>query len=70
MKTNKMKQQIKVSNISCTGCVNTIKNGLKKVEGVEEVQVDQNSQTVTVEGEVQKEVLTARLSELGYPEKK
>lgn len=65
-----MKQQIKVSNISCTGCVNTIKNGLKKVEGVEEVQVDQNSQTVTVEGEVQKEVLTARLSELGYPEKK
>lgn len=65
-----MKQQIKVSNISCTGCVNTIKHGLKKVEGVEEVQVDQNSQTVTVEGEVQKEVLTARLSELGYPEKK
>lgn len=65
-----MKQQIKVSNISCTGCVNTIKNGLKKIEGVEEVQVDQNSQTVTVEGEVQKEVLTARLSELGYPEKK
>ena len=65
-----MKQQIKVSNISCTGCVNTIKNGLKKVEGVEEVQVDQNSQTVTVEGEVQKEVLSARLSELGYPEKK
>lgn len=64
-----MKHQIIVSNISCGGCVSSIKNGLSKIEGVKQVAVNQNTQLVTVEGDVEKSELTAKLASLGYPEK-
>lgn len=64
-----MEQHIIVQNISCGGCVSSIKKALSKIEGVENVHVEQNSQVVTVEGKVKKSLLTDKLAELGYPEK-
>lgn len=64
-----MKHQIIVTNITCGGCVSSIKNGLRNIEGVKQVEVNQNAQLVTVEGEVEKSELTAKLAALGYPEK-
>jgi len=42
---------------------------LRNIEGVKQVEVNQNAQLVTVEGEVEKSELTAKLAALGYPEK-
>lgn len=58
-----------VDNISCGGCVSSIKKGLSALEGVEKVDVNQNSHTVSVEGDIEKSTLTKKLSEMGYPEK-
>lgn len=64
-----MTHKISVSNIACGGCVSSIKNALSKIEGVESVNVEQASQTVNVEGPVEKSVLVQTLSDLGYPER-
>lgn len=64
-----MTHQITVDNVTCSGCVNTIKNALGKIEGVKRVAVDQNTQLVEVKGTVEKSALTKKLFDLGYPER-
>lgn len=64
-----MTQQITVQNVTCMGCVNSIKKGLSKIEGVTQVEVDKDTQVVTVQGAVDKAQLVEKLSDLGYPEK-
>lgn len=62
-----MRQEFKAQNIKCNGCVNSIKEGLSKVEGVEEVSVDKDTSIVAVYGEVSNETIVEELSNLGYP---
>jgi len=38
--------EIHTSGMTCTGCENTIKNSVKKVDGVKEVNADHKSQLV------------------------
>lgn len=58
-------------NVKCNGCVATIENGLKTIEGVTRVTAQIEGGKVTVEGEnFSKSSVTAKLAELGYPEKK
>lgn len=64
-----MTHTIIVDNISCGGCVSSIKKGLSNLEGVEKVDVNQTTHTVSVEGTIEKSTLTKKLSELGYPER-
>ena len=64
-----MKHTITVDNVTCSGCVSTIKKALGKIEGVKSVAVDQNTQLVQVEGNVEKSALTEKLLDLGYPER-
>jgi copper chaperone CopZ len=64
-----MTHNITVDNVTCSGCVSTIKKALGNIEGVKSVTVDQNSQLVHVEGNVEKSALTEKLFELGYPER-
>lgn len=64
-----MTHTIIVDNISCGGCVSSIKKGLSSLEGVEKVDVNQTTHTVSVEGTVEKSTLTKKLIELGYPER-
>jgi copper chaperone len=57
-----------VQNVKCQGCVNTIRNGLSALPGVEEVQVDIPTGEVSVRGQgFVRERLAAKLGELGYP---
>lgn len=58
-----------VTNIKCGGCVSAIENGLKDMPGVESIEVVIDGGKVTVTGNnLSREQLSAKLSELGYPE--
>ena len=61
---------IKVNNIHCNGCVNNIKNALKQVDGVQEVDADIETGTVTInfEGDDSRlAVFKETLAEWGFP---
>ncbi len=62
-----MTYKITASNISCDGCVDTIKTELKKISGVESVEVNKATQEITVSSTTSKEHIVARLNEIGYP---
>lgn len=64
-----MEQQFEVENIKCGGCMNSIKTALLKLEGVTEVIIDKEIDTVTVTGAANRDVIINKLNELGYPEK-
>ncbi len=65
-----MNTSIIVDNLKCHGCANTITNSLRKLKGVEKVEVDTDTSTISIEhsGETLKSALTHKLSSLGYPE--
>ncbi len=60
---------IEVENIKCSGCMNSIKNALTKIEGVSSVFIDLKTETIEVESTTEKDKLVTILSDLGYPEK-
>ena len=64
-----MEQQFEVENIKCGGCMNSIKTALLKLEGVTEVIIDKEIDTVTITGTVNREDVVNKLNDLGYPEK-
>ena len=58
-----------VQNVKCGGCASAIQSGLGSIEGVSSVEVEVASGTVTVNGSaLSRKSLSAKLSELGYPE--
>lgn len=62
-------QTLNASNVKCAGCVKAIRDGLGGLPGVREVTVEQSTGVVTVHGhKLQRELLAAKLAELGYPE--
>jgi copper chaperone len=65
-----MKTVIKVENIKCCGCSNSIDIGLSKIEGVGSVAIDVEKGEITIEHNelVKKEVITEKLLSMGYPE--
>jgi copper chaperone CopZ len=64
-----MKNTIVVENIKCGGCSNTIVKSLQKIEGVTEVDINIETQEITIESdtEINMENITAKLAQLGYP---
>lgn len=56
---------IKVVNIKCAGCANSIKIALEK-EGFENMAVDEKKMEVSFDGDCERAV--GILSKLGYPE--
>lgn len=62
-------EEIKIANLKCGGCATTIKKELLEIDGVNEVTVDtdNDSVTVTYKDEVRETILD-RLHQLGYPE--
>lgn len=64
-----MTQSITVENIKCGGCMNSIKIALMKINGVKSVSIDKDTETITIDGMVEKAILVQELSKLGYPEK-
>ena len=60
--------ELKASNIKCGGCASAIQEGLGSLPGVTGVEVDIETGTVRIEGEnPDREAITAKLAELGYP---
>jgi copper chaperone CopZ len=59
-----------IENLKCHGCANTIKTSLSKIEAVFQVQVDNETNQVTVQHDdsLSKDILAEKLSMLGYPE--
>lgn len=64
-----MREQFTVKNVKCGGCVKAIQGGLQSLPGITSISVVIESGLVTVEGEhLDRARLSAKLSELGYPE--
>lgn len=62
-------EEIKIANLKCGGCATTIKKELFELDGVKEVKVDNDNDSVTVTyKEGIREAITQRLHDLGYPE--
>jgi copper chaperone len=63
-------ENILIANLSCEGCVNTITKKLTAITGVERVEVDLNTNNVSVNHNemVNREQLTQMLLSIGYPE--
>ena len=61
-------KSVQVPNIGCDGCVRTIQNELKDLPGVQRVDGDVDSQTVTVEWDAPATwaTITTRLAEIDY----
>ena len=64
-----MKIKYNVSNIHCTGCENRIKNSLKMIKGVKDVEADHNKGEVIVELKNEKvsEEIKELLNNLDFP---
>lgn len=62
-------EKFRVKNVKCGGCVNTIRQGLQDMPGVQSVEVVIEGGAVTVNGEgLDRAALTHKLQQLGYPE--
>lgn len=66
MKTEK----IIIANLKCSGCENTIKNKISELEGVNNVIVNHEEDSVTINhsGVLSRDVFTKKLHSIGYPE--
>jgi len=63
------KKTFSVPNISCDHCVNTIRNELKEIGGVNLMDGDVDNKQITVEyeGPATEEKLREKLKEINYP---
>ena len=63
-------EKIIIANLKCSGCENTIRTKLMEMEGVKDVKVDQEEDSVTIQhsGITKRDAFTAKLHSLGYPE--
>jgi copper chaperone CopZ len=60
-----------VDNVKCSGCVNSIRNKIGDLNGVQSVAVEMKSGTVQVDydGELSKSEIMITLAKIGYPVK-
>ena len=61
-----MNLKLKIANMSCEGCVYTIENRLKRLEGVRNVKVTLRNREVLVDGEVPTETVVNAIEDVGY----
>jgi copper chaperone CopZ len=59
-----------VENIKCGGCMSSIKDAIKKLKGVSDIEIEKESDKVTIYGTaILRGTLVNKLANLGYPEK-
>ena len=62
-------ENIIIANLKCSGCATTIKKELEKLEGVKDVIVDPETDSVDLSYEnIERDVIIQKLHSLGYPE--
>jgi copper chaperone len=64
-----MTHKIEVENIKCGGCMNSIKTALLKIKNVTEVEIDKETDIITINSNTDRTIFVNTLSNLGYPEK-
>ena len=63
------KIEFDVTGMTCTGCENTVENGLKQVKGVKEVKASHKNNRVTImveKDKVNREELAQKIETVGY----
>ena len=65
-----MTEKIIVTNLKCGGCASSIKNKLKELHGIDSINIDLDSNNITIihQGIVNRDIITAQLKAIGYPE--
>ena len=58
--------EIKVSGMTCGGCVNSISHALKAGEPLADVEVDLEAQTVRVKSSREQNTIVALIEEAGF----
>lgn len=60
---------VKTPDITCGGCANSIKNALGKMDGIEKVEVDVDTKTVSIEhgAQISRQQIEAKLDDIGFP---
>lgn len=62
-----MKMNLKVEGMSCQHCVMAVSNALFAIEGVENVQIQLDAKTVSVQGEnLSEKAIRDAIDEAGY----
>ncbi|WP_132058066.1 heavy-metal-associated domain-containing protein [Halorussus amylolyticus] len=61
-----MTRQITVEGMSCGGCEETVENALRDVPGVTDAEADNETDTVTIEGDAPDADLVAAVEDAGY----
>jgi copper chaperone len=62
---------IAIDNLKCGGCAASIRKAIEKFPTVKNVEIDKETESITVEyeGELSRETVAQTLLSLGYPEK-
>ena len=61
-----MALKLKVPNISCSGCAETITESIKTMEPDAKIDVDVDAKTVTVESAASEETIKQAITAAGY----
>lgn len=61
-----MPQTISVKGMTCGHCKQTVEEALEEVEGVSSAKADRESETATVEGDADTDVLVEAVTDAGY----
>lgn len=61
-----MTTELKITGMTCEGCVNAVKRTLSRVPGVTAVQVDLAAGRASVEGDAEAAGLIAAVEKAGY----
>jgi copper chaperone CopZ len=64
-----MAKQITVEGMSCGGCEQNVETKLSDLPGVTSVEADNESDTVTVEGDAAEDDIAAAVEDAGYTAK-
>lgn len=62
-----MKLQLKVPEMTCGGCINTITKAIKTVDANAIVQGDPQTKIVSVETQAAETAIKAAIAQVGYP---
>lgn len=61
-----MAKRITVEGMSCGGCEENVENALRDLPGVTDAEADNESDSVTIEGEASDEDIVAAVEDAGY----